>query len=617
MSGSHRTHHHVVILGGGITGLSAAFHLARKHPTTQITLIEKSTRFGGWVRSERVEVCDNDGNRGSVLLEAGPRTIRPNSKSILELIHLLDLRSQVLSTPRASPAGQNRFLHIPPTPGLQPLPSSILSAFTLPLGRLVLKSVLAEPFVAANRSRPPLTTTTTTTTTTASSRYDENEGGEDESIDSFFARRFGDAFARTLGSALVHGIYAADSRRLSVNAAFPALCASEARGNGSVVWGEIGPPAWFGRVGVAVQRWKNKAKGEEVNTEAWDTGAFVEDHEWEARIGAAALLSFRDGMETLVHALVKALRGFSNVTLRIGTAVRRISQDETHRGSLEVSCHRFYFYFYFICPYTCDAKLPCVQVYLDDKNSEDADAVAPLKATHVISTLPLPVLDSIIPSQPSTGALPHLNVNPLSTVTVINLVFAPAASETPLHPPGFGYLIPRPEQGYPAAESASTSSEPGLLGVVFDTASLPEQDDQGQLNSIGIGVAATTTTIAAARFIKLTAMLGGPYPLLPKEPDALLATVLPLISTQLGGRPLPAPVHYAVHRNEESIPTYLVGHNARMSELRRALRDQWGDRLKVIGAGVGGVSVADCVKAGRQAAFEIGTQIEAKMSSTE
>ena len=78
--------HHVVVIGGGITGLSAAFYLARKHPTVQITLVEKSTRFGGWVRSERVEVCDSHGNRARVLLEAGPRTIRPNAKSILELV---------------------------------------------------------------------------------------------------------------------------------------------------------------------------------------------------------------------------------------------------------------------------------------------------------------------------------------------------------------------------------------------------------------------------------------------------------------------------------------------------------------------------------------------------
>jgi|SRR6266850_5503513 len=86
MSADHGTPNHVVILGGGITGLSAAFYLARKHPTVQITLVEKSDRFGGWVRSERVDVSDSDGKRGKVLLEAGPRTVRPNAKSVLELV---------------------------------------------------------------------------------------------------------------------------------------------------------------------------------------------------------------------------------------------------------------------------------------------------------------------------------------------------------------------------------------------------------------------------------------------------------------------------------------------------------------------------------------------------
>ena len=107
-------------------------------------------------------------------------------------------------------------------------------------------------------------------------------------------------------------------------------------------------------------------------------------------------------------------------------------------------------------------------------------------------------------------------------------------------------------------------------------------------------------------------MLGGPYATATEEPpSALLASVLPLISAHLGGDPLPPPVHYAVHRNVESIPTYLVGHTARMEELRRVLMERWGGRVEVVGAGVGGVSVADCVKAGRQAAFQIAAQLEA------
>ena len=153
----------------------------------------------------------------------------------------------------------------------------------------------------------------------------ENEGDDDgdESVDSFLSRRFGDAFARTLGSALVHGIYAADSRRLSVRAAFPSLCESETRGNGSVIWGTLGPRAWFGEA-ARQKRQKAQAREEE---EAWDI-----DREWEAGVRAAALLSFREGTQTLVGALVGALEGCPNVTLRKCTAARKIDQDDQDGG---------------------------------------------------------------------------------------------------------------------------------------------------------------------------------------------------------------------------------------------------------------------------------------------
>jgi oxygen-dependent protoporphyrinogen oxidase len=134
---------------------------------------------------------------------------------------------------------------------------------------------------------------------------------DDESVDSFFSRRFGEAFARTLGSALIHGIYAADSRQLSLLAAFPQLRASETRGNGSVIWGELGPPAWL----------KSQPGTEEDET--WEG-----DQEWETTFRrTAALFSFKEGMETLVRALVEALGRFPNVVLWNDTAVRRIGVD--------------------------------------------------------------------------------------------------------------------------------------------------------------------------------------------------------------------------------------------------------------------------------------------------
>jgi len=73
----------IAILGGGLTGLSSAYHLSRRFPNAKITLLEKRGRLGGWVRSERVELPQG---HGSVVLEAGPRSLRPNSKAVLELV---------------------------------------------------------------------------------------------------------------------------------------------------------------------------------------------------------------------------------------------------------------------------------------------------------------------------------------------------------------------------------------------------------------------------------------------------------------------------------------------------------------------------------------------------
>jgi len=56
-----------VVLGGGISGLSAAWKLSRSN-LANVTLIESSNSVGGWIRSGRTE-------HGSVY-ELGPRSLR-------------------------------------------------------------------------------------------------------------------------------------------------------------------------------------------------------------------------------------------------------------------------------------------------------------------------------------------------------------------------------------------------------------------------------------------------------------------------------------------------------------------------------------------------------------
>lgn len=68
----------VAILGGGITGLASAYYITRELPKAKVTIYEASDRVGGWLSSRRVPVKD-----GSVLFEAGPRTLRPSSNGVL------------------------------------------------------------------------------------------------------------------------------------------------------------------------------------------------------------------------------------------------------------------------------------------------------------------------------------------------------------------------------------------------------------------------------------------------------------------------------------------------------------------------------------------------------
>ena len=72
----------VAVLGGGISGLSAAYFLAKKHADpSKITLVEASARVGGWMHSVRSD--------SGAIFEQGPRSLRtagPAGKAMLKLV---------------------------------------------------------------------------------------------------------------------------------------------------------------------------------------------------------------------------------------------------------------------------------------------------------------------------------------------------------------------------------------------------------------------------------------------------------------------------------------------------------------------------------------------------
>src|SRR5712671_4509153 len=189
----------VAIIGGGITGLTAAFCLKRKG--IPLTVYEASGHAGGVIQSLR-----QDG----YLAEFGPNTILETSPKISQLIRDSGLESRRIDPdPKSEARYVVRYRRPIAMPGLP------LGFFTTNLFTLKAKlAVLREPFVPPRRD------------------------GKEESIAEFVLRRLGQEFLDQAIDPLVAGVYAGDPSKLSVAQAFPKLAQLEAK-YGSLIKGQI------------------------------------------------------------------------------------------------------------------------------------------------------------------------------------------------------------------------------------------------------------------------------------------------------------------------------------------------------------------------------------------
>jgi len=207
-----------------------------------------------------------------------------------------------------------------------------------------------------------------------------------------------------------------------------------------------------------------------------------------------------------------------------------------------------------------------------------------LTATHVISTLPSKTLNGILAAskfqanEAVTSVLSSRNPS-FASVWVTNFIFP--LTKKPIHPAGFGYLIPRPLDGY----MATAKNEQGMLGVIFDSESLSEQD-------------------SVKGHTKMTVISGGPYvSSLTTKPD--VEAILNDVRDHLGADyEIPDPIYTRVAECRECIPLYEVGHVDWVEELKAVLQN-YGQRFHVVGTSIGGVAVPDCVEQGRRAARDV------------
>ncbi len=195
----------VVIVGGGIAGLAIASEIdalgRNGGPAADVLVLEASSRPGGNIRSAREE---------GYLYEWGPTGFLDNVPETVALCRRAGLGDRLT---RANAAAERRF--VVRGGRFRELPHGVagfyLSGLLSVPGRL---RVLGEPFVPARRDP------------------------SDESVLSFATRRIGREAASVLVDALVTGIWAGDSEKLSVVSAFPKLVALE-REHGGLVRGMI------------------------------------------------------------------------------------------------------------------------------------------------------------------------------------------------------------------------------------------------------------------------------------------------------------------------------------------------------------------------------------------
>lgn len=189
-SASSNTPAPVAIVGGGVTGLTAAFRLRQRGIPSVV--YESGPRLGG-----PVHTTERDG----YLAEDGPNTLLETSPKLRQLIDDVGLKDQCLTS---DPAANRRY--IVRGGRLLAVPDSLPGWITTPLFSFGAKlNVLGELLRPRGRA------------------------GVEESVADFVRRRLGQEFLDYAINPFVGGVYAGNPERLSVREAFPKLHQVETR----------------------------------------------------------------------------------------------------------------------------------------------------------------------------------------------------------------------------------------------------------------------------------------------------------------------------------------------------------------------------------------------------
>jgi oxygen-dependent protoporphyrinogen oxidase len=192
----------IAILGGGISGLSAAFAL-EKHRRAgagfMYTLFESSSRLGGVLHTEHLDGC---------IVEAGPDSFLTEKPWAAGLCHEIGLADQLIGS-----NDRDRKTYILVNSRLVPMPDGLM--FMVPTR--ILPAICSPLFSSRTKFRMM-----------REWFHPRGTSAADESVASFVERHYGTEMVDRLADPLLSGVYGGPAAKLSLRAVLPRFAEMEA-----------------------------------------------------------------------------------------------------------------------------------------------------------------------------------------------------------------------------------------------------------------------------------------------------------------------------------------------------------------------------------------------------
>lgn len=190
----------LAIIGGGITGLTAAYRMHTLRPDVELTLFEAGPTAGGKVQTLREQ---------GYLVEVGADSFLSRKPYGIRLCEELGLAEAIIGR---NP--QHHQTYILKNGTFHNLPEGLSGLIPTNLDALQKSTLLSADAIARIAQEP-----------TIPAKTDD----EDESLAAFFTRRLGSEAFSSLIQPLLGGIYGGDATQLSILATFPQLRTLERR----------------------------------------------------------------------------------------------------------------------------------------------------------------------------------------------------------------------------------------------------------------------------------------------------------------------------------------------------------------------------------------------------